>query len=358
MVDFVEFRDLENIANSDTKEFLRLLNSCIEKNGIDYSIRALISSGICVDIYGSGKYKRLYQESVEILKAFCGEDSEKVKELESSVELFEILFSQFNSLRLISGFDVIPMDHQIPAFLLTSEILLGSLIDYSKGNTLEDVSIRYPSVIGFIDEKGNLAEPKEVYFRLLEMFDAISENIGLILKYLMFCNAPLSGLDIEIPFNEIIVSRDHIFLFPIYKQIMRNYDLWRYWGGKITKSNENKIYFEPEQKDSYLANLISSGRLRSLRMKFMNEFSLIDDQIKCVPDSKILPPTQLRLPEEALDCIFCKDLFGSDDFSEPILGVSLAEWIRAYTTLKQSAIDYVENRDAVRPFTLSDWCIV
>jgi hypothetical protein len=355
---FVEFRKLERSACKSETKFLDLLNERIKTGNLDEAIRALRASGICVDLYGSGKYKVLFQKSLDLLRQRADTNKDALQQLVCDVRIFNALFASFTELRTSSDVDEIPQERQIPALLLTAEILLGAISEYAQGNQPENISKRYPSGIAMTTQDDDLVSGEKVFSQLMIIFDSIMGNLGTVLKYLMHSEVPMGEIETEVLFEDTVISRKHILhLLPIYRHLLRAYDIWRFFGGRLSEEESNNVYFEPMDRENYLAQVVANGRYRNFRTKRQIEFRRIQKHIKANPTTTVLPDKQYRIPKEAWACSMVQAIFSTDNLKEKIRNVSLAEWIRAYTLLYQEAAAFIQQRDDIRPLTLSNWCI-
>jgi hypothetical protein len=356
MKEFIEFRPLERLSGQPA-EFLAFLDAQIKEHGIEHATNLLRLSGICVDIYGTGKYTELLEDAKRLISSYDGEHNKFLTKLSQDVNLFEAVFDSFRELRSSTGVTEIPLDRQISAFLLTAEMFLGSLTAYAQLKNIDDIQKVYPFVIGFADNNSNFVSPEKVLGKIIQLFDNVMEQLGLILKYLYFTGASFVGLHSTIKIDEIISSRDHIQLFDRYDVIYKKYEYWRFFDGNLVTPKETIIYFSPTVETDLISQRIGTFRARIRRNKWMQEFRLVMEKVPTDPATKQLPKTGYRLPEEFLSSIFCHDYFGSDDLSEKILEISLAEWIRAYTILSQVSTQFLTERKSMKPFALSEWCL-
>ena len=357
MKEFIEFRHLETLAEKSAPKFLSVLEDQLRLGGIEPAIEKLRLSGICVDPYGTRKYSKLLKNRQNLISSYNKEEKESLSKLLRDARFFDLLFDSFRNLRASTGVTALSLEHQIPAFLLAGEMFLGAFAAYARGKKIDEIKKIYPFVIGFGDKDNKLVSPEKVFAEMVSLFDKVIEQLGLILKYLDFTGASFVGLNSTISAEEVITSRDHIILFDRYDVVNKAYEYWRFWGGSIVSQKETEIYFYPLVEKDFFSQRIGSIRSRIRRNKWIEEFRLVMDKIPFNSSTKQLPTTAYRLPEECLSATFCHDYFGSDDLSEEILGISLAEWIRAYTIIRQISDLFLEERKSIRPFTLQEWCI-
>jgi hypothetical protein len=356
MKKFIEFRDLEKVLGSSGKYFLEKLGNDLSEDR-KYAIERLKLSGVCVDIYGSGKYKEILKSAVAMFIEKA-QPEETLQKILNQAMIFNKLFQDFDELRDNTGVNTISSENQIPAFLIASEIFLSSLHDYSKGFDKETLQTKYPFVIAFRKSESILAPPEKVLAEIIHLNDKVMEQIGVVIKYLYHKGVPSCGLDSLVSIGEIKISRQHFALLERYEALFNVYEYWRFWEGLIYPETATKFKFEIENENFQYSQRIAVFRERIRRTKWMQDLSTIKDKISVDPETKSLPPICFRIPEEYLSVVFCKDLFGSDDLQERILNITLAEWIRAYTILQQISLDFLEKRIGTTKLTVRDWCIV
>jgi len=356
-VNFIEFRHLERLVHRSPKKFIDLFNDVLTKEGLEYSVKLLKLSGLCVDLYGSGINKDIYEECiVKLFKAYK-EQSECLSRLEKDVSLWNYIFEDFRQLRRRTGVEDIKLKRQIPSFLLAIEMVIGAGMEYALGHQLRDIKQHYPFVMALGDRESKIIEAKNVHSQLLQILDNIMENAGLVLRYLIYNKAPLEGIKTTVSKRDINISLQHLILTDRYDQLLYQYDFWKFYDSEL-KISDDKVFVKPIDLDNYVAQKVSNTRFRMMRMKWMFDFGVMSSQMNVNPETNILPPQELRVDLEGLGAIFCHEFFGSDELKECLLGVSLAEWIRALTVLHQEGKKYLDSRQSVAPLSLSKWCIV
>jgi hypothetical protein len=358
MKQFVEFRDLEKLSATSATSFLDEIKKELSPENREQIIEKFRLSGVCVDIYGSKKYKKTFNDAIAIINSGECNLIKSLQKLVQNVDYLDLLFQDFNQLRDQTGVNSIQAANQVPAFLIASEIFLASLQDYSKGIDVHKLESKYPFILTFGNEDGVIAPPERVLQDIIHINEQVMEQVGTVLKYLYFLGIPFSGIDAEITLSELKISRQHFDLLSRYEALFHIYDLWRFWGGNFIEKNHSKIMFEYKNEDDAYSQRIAVLRTRIMRNRWMQDFSLIKDKVPVEPNTNTLPPEGYRTEDEKLSEIFCNELFGSVELKECISGISLAEWIRSYTILKQISVDFLTKRVNSKLFTLQAWCIV
>lgn len=359
MKKYIEFHDLERKASESPEEFLEILQETLHTKGLRLAVETLRLTGICVDIYGSQRYKALLNEAVKFLQdQTLPKQQGPLRKLLRESERFEELFKDFESYRAESGVADIPKEQQIASLLLAGEIFLSSLHEFSSAKrTVEEISERYPFTVALINNKDEIADPNKAFTNAMHIFDNVMEWLGTILKYLYFVGMPSIGVKDEISRENLSVSRRHIELFDAYKSLERIHEYWRFWGGNLDKRG-NIFYYSHSDENDFYAHRISVFRSRIFRNSHIQNFKLLHDQISIMPDTKVLPPKSFRSLEEVIAAEFCYNYFGSLDLSESVLGITLAEWVRSYIILQQESFQFLEARDYKSPLNLLNWFIV
>ena len=358
MKEFIEFRDLERVSGSSGSDFLRIISRDLNEQNIEYVIERLKLSGICVDIYGTHKYQEILDSATAIINARTTKPIIALQRLLNNVKLFNMLFQDFDNLREQTGVNKIPAYSQIPALLITGEIFLSSLQDYSRGLDLRILETKYPFVIAFGKDNGSLAPPEKVLNEIIDLNEKVMEQIGIVMKYLYHKDVPTYGLDALVSKDEIKICRQHFDLLGRYETLLHIYEHWRFWGGNLFPETASKINFKYQNENDHYSQRIAVFRSRILRNKWMHDFQLYIDKLPVDPKTESLPPTDFRTNNEYLSVSFCRELFGSVDLKEKILNITLAEWIRAYTILQQLSEDFLAKRDGAKKLSVREWCIV
>ena len=359
MKKYIEFHDLEQKASESPKEFLEIIQETLRTKGLKFAVESLKLSGVCVDIYGSQKYKALFNDAINLLNdQTLRKQQGPIRKLLRESELFEELFRDFENLRVDSGVTEIPKEQQIPAMLLAGEIFLSSLHEFSTGEkTIDEINDRFPFTVALINSEGKIAAPKEAFTEALHIFENVLEWLGTILKYLYHIGMPSVGLKEEVSREHLSVSRKHIELFDVYRSLERTYEYWRFWGGNLDNRGKVFQYFHGDENDFY-AHRISVFRSRIFRNSHIQTLKLLCERINVTPDTNTLPLKGFRSLEEVITTDFCQIYFSSLDLSESVLGITLAEWIRGYIILHQVSLRFLETRDHRSPLNLANWCIV
>src|SRR5258705_2337259 len=76
MKTFIEFRHLERFASQSPAKFLEVIETQLNEGGAHLAVEALRLSGICVDIYGTGKHNQLLKDSIELITTHAGDRSQ------------------------------------------------------------------------------------------------------------------------------------------------------------------------------------------------------------------------------------------------------------------------------------------
>ncbi|OPX45062.1 hypothetical protein CLHUN_12940 [Ruminiclostridium hungatei] len=358
--ELINFYKLERLANSNPVKFLNLIKSLSEEADVSCCIKILKMSGICVDIYGTDRNRELYEQSLTILSDHFGKKCEEILIFKYEVSLLAKLIKDFLNLRSKCGVDNVTKINQIPAILLVAEIWVRSCSDYMKGSELDSIIKKYPFAIIGGDYNGKPIDFTISISQMVQSIDNIMEYVGVILKYLIHNNAPLSGTQINIPYDDLIVSRQHIPLIDKWDRLYHTYDEWKFTNSKIYSKKTGEITFIPSGNNDFLAHHISNIRFRSMKFKWMFDFEAIgEENIKVVQNTLVLPPEEFCSSKEALSTILAHEFFGSDTFKEECFKVSIAEWIRAYIVLRMEAENYLNSCQNINTTGLSinNWCI-
>lgn len=357
MKDFIEFRDLEKLLKQSPPDYLSRIKSAVSNKDHEKIIELIKLSGVCIDIYGNQQNKKILDQVIEIVQKGDPNKTPQIEILRNDIFIFDQLFNDFQELRNISQVNNFNDSNQVSAFIISSEIFLASLQDYGMGMDFPHLEEKYPFIIAFGNGEGKFAPPEKVVSELIHLNNDVMEQVGEVLKYLIYKGMPWSGVDTHIPLEEIKMSRRHFDLLSRFEVLCHIHENWRFCGGTFINETKTRFKYLLDNIDDYIAQRVSVFRARSLRNKWMQDFVINEEKLPINPETKITPPNEFRTSDEYLSAIFCNELFGSEDLSEHILGISLGEWIRAYTILKQISITFLTERKLKIPLTIRTSCI-
>lgn len=353
--------ELENLFQ-DSNQLIPFLNDFMKSHSVEDTLEMIRISGVCFNIYNKGQ-KKISKKVISNIKSFYKDDLDKIEEFVEKISSINSIFEDFYTLRASRELNQIPKNREIITFILSLEIMLGSLIEYINGHSLFRIKEVYPYVFSLFDEgKQKIVTAEKDMNRLLGIADSIAEFAGSLLKFMGGAKGNL-GKQETMRMNHVRNAREHIEMFDLWSTLLSIEQKWRFIGADF-KINERKIDIQPKNENFLKAQEISKVRFKSQKNKWFADFNISDKtelENRINPNTKFLPPKHYLYEDESYFCIAIGEFLHTHNLDIKCLGVSLAEWIRAYIVIQIEAKDYLKERFAskeVRPLNLKDWTIV
>ncbi|MFJ8265335.1 hypothetical protein [Peribacillus asahii] len=353
--------ELENLSK-DRDEFIPFLNDFMKNHSVEDTLEMIRVSGICFNIYNKGQ-KKISKKVISNIKAFYKNDIDKIEEVERAISSINSIFEDFYTLRSSRELNQIPKKREAITFIISLEIMLGSLIEYINGHSLFRIKEVYPYVFSLFDEgKQKIVTAEKDMDRVLGIADSIAEFAGSLLKSMGGAKGNLGKLE-TMSMNHVRIAREHIELFDLWSTLLNLEQKWRFIGADFN-IDERKVNFQPNNENFLKAQEISKVRFKNQKNKWFADFNLSDKtelENRIDPNTSSLPPKYYLCEDEAFFCIAIGEFLHTHNLDIKCLGVSLAEWIRAYIIIQLEAKDYLKERFAskeVRPLNIEDWTIV
>ncbi|MFA9459161.1 hypothetical protein ACERJO_20770 [Halalkalibacter sp. AB-rgal2] len=353
--------ELENL-NRDTNSFVTFLIDFMHCHPIEDSLEMVRVSGICLDVY-TGRQTKLFKKVISTLKTHYTEDIKQIEEFVVTIQTINSIIKDFFDLRSSRGLNQIPEKRRVISFILSLEIMLGSLNEYIAGRSLFMIKQVYPYVFSLFDEnKQKVVKAEKDINRILGIADSIAESSGSVLKFLGGTKGNLGKLD-TMRMDHVRIAREHIELFDIWSTLLNLEQKWRFIGADFI-SDEQKCFIEFGNDNLLKAQEISKIRFKSQKNKWFADFNLSHKRElidKIDPKAKELPPNQYLCEDEAYFSIAIGEFLHTHNLEIKCLGISLSEWIRAYIIIQTEAKKYIKERvelNKVKPLNLEDWTIV
>jgi hypothetical protein len=326
---FIEFRDLEKISN-DSSAFISLFRERIASLSSDAAVRLLQCSGVCVDVYSTGKNVALFESCLSELKVKFGVSVEsKLEQLKNEVEIFNYLFKQFEEMRIAAGLDKIPKNQKLISLLLLVEKLFRKfnssrerLLSESEAESQENFSTIYDENFERL-EFGNFDQVTNLYEELVL-------DLSLVYKFLQYryeeeLNPIVNG-------STIRDMSPHLNIVQPYKVVYELHERWKFFENRIVRK-KNTLGFIDVQ-NAIVEQAIDSQRfLNDIRVGQAFLSSHLFGK-KFEGNNPLLPPTNFQSAVELMSSIhFGNRMYASDIFSLEFHKVPIAEWVRAYTVI-------------------------
>lgn len=345
----------------DSKEFIPFLNEFMQNNSLEDTLEIVRVSGVCFNIYNNRQ--KISKKVISNIKAVYKSDIKLIDKFEEKINIINSIFKDFYKLRSSRKLDQIPQKREVITFILSLEIMLGSLIEYINGNSIHRIKEVYPYVISLFDEgKQKILPAQKDINRVLGIADSIAEFAGSLLKSMGGGKGNIGKLE-TMRMSHIRVAREHIELFDLWSSLLNIEQKWRFIGTDFDIDNK-KIHIQPKNEDFLHAQEISKVRFKDQRSKWYTDFNLADKtelERKIDQNAKKLPPAHYLCENEAYYCIAIGEFLHTHDLNIRLLGVSLAEWIRAYVVIQIEAENYLKERfesKVVKPLNLNNWTIM
>ncbi|MFJ8513828.1 hypothetical protein [Lysinibacillus xylanilyticus] len=353
--------ELENLSQ-DPKKFISFLVEFMKNHSVEDTLEVIRISGICFNIYNKGQ-KEISKKVISNVKSFYKNDIVKIEEFVKAIGSINSIFEDFYILRSSKGLNQIPKEKEVISFILSLEILLGSIIEYINGHSLDRIKQVYPYVFSLFDGgKQHLIRAEKDMDRVLGIADSIAESAGSLLKFMGGAKGDLGDLE-TMSLDHVKIAREHIELFDLWSTLLNLEQKWRFIGAKFN-IHKRKINIQPNDENILKAQEISKVRFISQRVKWFADFNLSDKtklKNRINPNTKSLPPKYYLCEDEAYYCIAISEFLHTYDLDIKCLGVSLAEWIRAYIIIKLEAKKNLKDRfasKAMKSLNLGNWTIV
>jgi hypothetical protein len=111
-------------------------------------------------------------------------------------------------------------------------------------------------------------------------------------------------------------------------------------------------------EDEYLESEISLYRFNHLMMQNAVKFASLLKNFKFQPDTMELFPKSSRSYEEVYSGLLCEDLLGSYDLREEVLGITVSEWLRAFSIITESGLAFIKSKSIENSLTVENWCMI
>lgn len=356
------FYELEQLSK-DKKMFYVFLDDFMEKHSIEDTLEMLRVSGICFNLYNRKQVKR-FEEVISKVKEKFPESEQQIKKFVETVNVLSAIIEDFFTLRSSRQVDTIPQNRQILSFIISLEIMLGSIIEYINGHSLTRIKQVYPFVFALFDEnRQRIVEAKNHINRITDIADSIAEFAGSLLKFLGATNGNLGKLE-TVSMHQVRIAREHIELFDNWSTLVNLEQKWRFIGADLVTEEEEQVRVEIKNETFLKAQEISKVRFRSQRNKWFADFNNLsnkDDLYNRInPNATKLPPEQYLCEEEVFFCIAIGEFLATYSLDVKCLNVSLSEWIRAYMVIQTEARKHLEDRfntKVVKPLIIENWTI-
>ncbi|GEN46743.1 hypothetical protein [Alkalibacillus haloalkaliphilus] len=344
-----DFYKYENLLKDKT-EFIESLSQTLKQSGVDGGLDFIKSSGICVDIFGSNKYEKLLNESIEIIREHGGIDAEEsIEALLEDKRLAESIINMFNHTRA-SYFlenEEVEDDYKVASFLLALEVYLRQCSENNIKLDYESLSSLLPN-----NEELNGLPKKERIVLKANMFDAAAESTGMILKFFSYNKYKFKGVKRNISPKNIKTSSAHLLFSEVWLQLNEAIDNWKYSEGTFkVKGDTVEVKLD---KVLQLNNYISNERFQNLRdgwhMSFIGELKskgIIENE-ESLLDS---------IHKNKLDRLFMFIYFGSAELKEEIESISLEDWLSAYNILIKESRRFLRRQKKIKATNLNKICL-
>ncbi|WP_182813089.1 hypothetical protein [Bacillus sp. ME78] len=352
-----DFYELEKLSRNK-KRFKTHLEVFMKEHTVEETLDLVRLSGICFNPYHS-KINDTYKEIVSLIEARYPNCKEHIDEFVTTINSLNSIFQDFRDLRETKALNKIPQSKRVLSFIVALEIWMGSLTEYIKGRSLQEIKKSYPFVISLYDPgKAEVLPVGDVINHAKGIADSVVENAGRILKYLQYENGTLEKLE-HVSMNEIRAARDHIELFDIFSSLINLEQKWKFSNAIITEDNNN--FNVKLNNDGFLrAQESSKIRFISQKNKWYYDFLSSEVTAQVNTESVELAPKQYLCEDEVFYSIAIGEFLLTHDLNIKCLNVSLTEWIRAYTIIILESKKELENRfnnGYVRPISLGNWTI-
>lgn len=355
--------ELEHLSKNHDL-FIAFLNNYIKSHSVEETLGMIRVSGICFNIYNS-KQSKLYKKVLSIIEKYYSENKGEIEKFTVTITTLNSIFDDFFALRASRELNNIPKKRQILSFMLSLEILLGSLNEYIKGHSLIRIKQVYPFVFSLFDgRKQTVVKAEKDINRVLGIADSIAEFAGGLFKFLGGAEGNLGKIE-TIRMDHVRISRDHIELFDTWSSLLNVEQKWRFFGADlVSNENDGKIHMDLKSEQFLKAQEISKVRFKSQKNKWFADFNVSnkdDLNSKIVINATNLPPNEYLCEDEAYFSIAIGEFLNTHNLEIKCLDVSLSEWIRAYMLIQIEAKKNLNERfasNSVKPLNIEEWTIV
>jgi hypothetical protein len=349
--------ELRQLIAEDPNGFIEKLKNVLLNEGAARAVALIKISGICYCVYGENKKDSLFRQAVKLFVDIDEGDNAEIKRLLYEVSCLDDLFKDFYSLMKESGVNTILRDSEVPYFLLACESTMCALLEYISGADWKIIENKYPVAKKPVNHERKPLAPVNDAMQLSYVYEGFVGHIGKVLTYFYYHDASFKGANTVLLKDKLEISSRHLQLFELFASLCLFYESWMHVNCRLIKKDE-EIHFDPIDDDQYLDSQISLDRFNHLKNQDTAEFIKIIKDFEFQPTATALFPKGLRSYTEVFSGFLCEDLLGSYGLKENILGVTIAEWLRAFSIILENGIAFIKNRNAGARLTVSDWCIL
>ncbi|WP_374016072.1 hypothetical protein ABU162_17160 [Paenibacillus thiaminolyticus] len=328
------FYKAENEAKKGYNNLLKYIEEQLLSHDIEVAIAIIKASGIAVNLYGSKKHKKMFDDLVKhLLSRNNINEKEKIDALITESVKLEDIVVKFNQIRsyFFDGFEQVEEKFQVASYLLSLESYLGSL-----NNSKEDS-----------EKSFNIHQKADLY-------NSAAESSGMILKYFMFKKYEFSGSKKAISPLFLEISNKHINFSSYWNEINDLLEYWKYSDLDITVDSTGMNSLEIIDSEFELNNLISNDRFLNLREVWqMNTLGEITTRITEENKKQDL----LSEATDGLTYLFASLYFGSPLLEDKVENIKLSKWIEAYQLLVKESRNFLKNNLQKNNSKLKDGCL-
>ena len=309
--------DIFRLAKDKPEEFLELINKFLTDKKYDEVVKIIKKSGIAINKFGGGKsndkvYKKIHKELSDI-KGVLSIDKFLV-----DVETINRLYKIFYENHMTPLEECIPPEHQFSSLIINLQLRMeslallgaeGSAIDITSG-ALETLVFYATAVIKFF------------YFK----------------KY--------SLNNIPVTENILNCSNMHFESVNIHKSLDDINILWSLYGLRLYTNHWGQITFDLEESKDIFAKV--SGHLTYLDIK--------NNKMARQGLERFLQSKKNGYIDDAAELI--NEYYNIDDINQRIDGIPLIEYIKAYKTVNELGLSFVQDVKKTNEYTVQNYLIV
>jgi hypothetical protein len=333
---------LENILKNDKTKFKKLIVDTYKKLGIEEAIRIIKKSGISINPFGSGKPKDnvLFKEILEELYEF-EQDNIYLKKFEEEVTTLNKLYKYFSSTYISKIESSLPNEMHVISYLISLEIFLIELQQNMFTNIISDRAYGL-----------NNNAP--------DLYENIVQTTGLVLKYFLYKGYPFEGISRRVNRKYVLNAGEH-FKCSEYRHLLdRILELWSYFETEVNVVDD--VIKIKAVGDNALAKNISHMSFMDIRNAKISRHSYEEFILKqTFQRTNILPPTNFLSLNEKAACEFINEYLFMNDLTIEFDGISLAEYVRAYSVVEMECKKFMKTRKRInvsfKDIALNDVCI-
>lgn len=347
---FIEFRE------SERKKTVENFINCYTSNSFDDFISIVKATGILINPY-DGKFRD--EKKIEELGKFLNQNATKcelekwslIKEQASVIN--DLFCEMYKSETFVSTKEMNP-EYEVYGFLIVLEQMLFYLRNIAKSKSYLNDELNYKVDFDFAYEVNGYENENR---KAIDIFERISYTADSVLTYLMFYKykGKFDNYDIEtvVPHEEVYKAYNHLKSNDIHDVINDLFEKWKFCDCNISK-NETNIDIDILEKDFIKEMTIAKNRFEIRKQNLQLEIALFSNKLeqKVNKYTVQLPPTEYLSIDEAEACELIKEYLFISDFNYSCLvnndgeiKVKLSELIRAYSILKETSKEFIENRD-------------